>query len=124
MCYNSENKSCIDRSCPKCQSKKAFVIEENIMHSPVTYEQFSRFTEKKFIKGVQKVVSCTKKKDCKGTVSDLIVEYKKQGRPYLIHEFRKNYPFKALSLLRDNLKSNKTLIRIDFSENYVCKHSK
>lgn len=39
VCCNLENKSCIYRTWPKCQSKKAFSVEENIMNNLVEYEQ-------------------------------------------------------------------------------------
>lgn len=57
----------------------------------------------------------------KNTVLDLITEYNKQEGPFIIHEFHKNYQCNAFKSIRDNLKKNKTFVRIDFSENYTCK---
>lgn len=46
ICCNSQNLSCIYRTCSNCQTKKAFSYDENILSNDVTYFQFSRVTEK------------------------------------------------------------------------------
>lgn len=121
ICCKPVLESCVYRTCNKCQSQEAITINEAILNDSVSYDQFVKVSEKKVIKGEEKVVKSTKRKVCKGIVSDLIGEYNKQVSLFLKHEFCKKHQFKALKSIRDNLQSNETLIRVDFSENYVCK---
>lgn len=77
FCCTSKNELCIYRKCSKCSSKKALTINQQILTDMITYFQYARVTEKRNVKGVEKMVPLTKRLKLTATVSGLIDLYNK-----------------------------------------------
>lgn len=77
-CCSIEDNSCMFRSCSKCQLKKAFTVGNDDLNKPITYFQWVRKSEKREIKGENKIVNFLTREAQKGLLKDLISEYNRQ----------------------------------------------
>lgn len=124
LCCSVENKSCMFRSCLKCNSKKLFTVDDSVLNNTVAFYQWTRITEKRIIKDEEKDVKLVVKEKRTCAIKDLIDEYNSQEDSFLQHEYNRIHQYKAIKSATDNLKKNEILMRIDFSENPVLKYHK
>src|SRR6476469_1973897 len=114
------------RECVECRDKinhMSLNLTNEELDRNVSYFQWSRQTERKTIRGKEKVVTSTYKAVLSTDVRSLFTELKLQIEPFMKHVYNMRHQFCMIKSKKESLQQSEMIIQIDFSENYVCKYS-
>ncbi|CAH0546986.1 unnamed protein product [Brassicogethes aeneus] len=121
FCCNIIDKSCMYRQCRECSNKK-IDVSTDLLSTMHTVMQWKRISEIRQIKGKDKEVHRMVKGCNQISVKDMMVMFEKQLAPFLKHQFNMCHQYREIKQKIASLDHNETLLRIDFSENFVCKY--
>lgn len=118
---SQKNEFCMMGLCDVCDDRQIeFQHEEDFK---VKYYQWKTIKEDRIIKGSnKKIVRVVKERVCK-CVSDIYNDLKNELVTFKKHVYSYIHQCSKLKHLKANLGRNELIFRIDFSENYVGKHS-
>lgn len=122
LCCNINRKECMYRQCPTCSARK-ITLDTSLIDEPVTFCQWKRVVEKRNIKQVEKTVQRMIKEKIHTNTKEMMSAFEEQLTPFLKHHFNMRHQYNKIREKVENLSDNEALLRIDFSENFVCKYS-
>lgn len=115
-----KNEYCMMGYCDICENKELDFSYENDFK--IKFKQWKRIKEEKIINGKKKIiVKVIKVKEC-GYVSLVIENFKKELKTFKQHVFYQIHQTEQVRKVKEGLKNNEIMFRIDFSENYVAKY--
>lgn len=119
---NIESKICMYRQCKSCLQKLEFDLKGND-DSKVNFKQWIQENEQRLIKGKDAIVKVTKKVTIECSLKDLVEKLVTRLFDIGPHIYNIHQHYKAMKSLRQSMSYNEVMIHMDFSENYVIKHS-
>lgn len=126
ICCSIDRRECMCRECEDC-SEKFVVFEENGVvkdDSVVVWSEWTTVSVEYEKGGNVKTSKATKKVVRRGMLKELKAWFCDSIRNVLArHVFIIRHQFRAYKHLKETLDVNETVIHIDFSENYNCKHA-
>lgn len=121
VCCAGRKKLCMYRKCKNCSGCRLLTRDEDLNNQTVNFFQWERVSETRMIKGSEKVVKRTVKRKYEGKVSDVLHRFNKLLAGFLKHVYNIRHQYKETKEKLENLGENEVLLKVDFSENYVCK---
>ncbi|XP_053401360.1 uncharacterized protein LOC128557639 [Mercenaria mercenaria] len=123
---NINKKTCMYGECSVCKNKSV-EVNKAVLDIDVTWFEW---TTKRDVRKIKKAKTMIEKpvyvtvKECKeGKVDQLFDRFSDQLKRYQKHIYRTNTQYDYYSMRRKTLSENECIMRIDFSENYVCGYS-
>lgn len=116
-----KNESCMMGRCRVCAKKiLQFTYSSNFK---IKFWKWKNVKEERVINKKKKVLSKTVKTKETMDVKKMIATFNKELTIFKRHVFCQYHQAKELKKKMESLKERELLIRVDFSENYVCKYS-
>ena len=111
------------RQCKKCNKREVQMKEVDLRRQVSWYKWCKRRVEK--VRNDSTVtVSSTVKEEETGTLGHLVDEFQENLKKFNYHFFYIAHQYRALKMLKENMRDYKIIIHIDFSENFNCKYEK
>ncbi|PZC79665.1 hypothetical protein B5X24_HaOG216064 [Helicoverpa armigera] len=113
---------CILRKCSTCKNK---VPNINVFDdsTETTYKSWTVIKENRIIKGKEKEIRRTVKKEIKITKKTLLLKFIEALDKFLQHQYTITHQYLATTQLKANLSVEEIFMHVDFAENYCCKYS-
>lgn len=122
-CCSTNNKKCMYRQCKKCCNKLVLDLNGKDVTQIVSYRQWTKNKEDRLIKEETKTVRFTAKSTLECTLHDLLDVFLQQLNKITPHMFDILHQYKQMRQLKNTLSDKEVIAHMDFSENYVTKHS-
>lgn len=123
ICCDSTNKSCAFGECPKCKNYKLEIDALEDGDKMVKYYQWTREPFEK--EGAKQENSNNYKIPVRNeitcTVTELVQNFNEGLSSFKHHVYTADHQIQNLQEKKKKLKKNEVLMKVDFSQNYVCK---
>jgi hypothetical protein len=120
------NKACIFRECAGCSDKSVNFHQPSTLNdgNTVFWSEWKSESQEYTKNGEVKTAKLVTKSVRRGTVMELKTELNDAiCNQFAHHVFNIRHQFRAYRLLKETMRVTESIIHIDFSENYMCKHS-